>query len=191
MFLKISSKKGSKYANEVNNKRKNGEIIEKFENSLDILYSMLLNIVQLKSGARIGMTVSLNITRDTSRLFTDRINKLHSIIDEYKEVLIEKIIEKIGKFFDIIAPTGLLNPEDFLKSDIALNILKEFINKYNRASSCFTHIPFNIKKLTDLLIFEGDFKNSEIIKDQKFFEAFLKLLILISRPRKGVYDIFS
>ncbi|MFX1500902.1 MAG: hypothetical protein ACFFDH_08060 [Promethearchaeota archaeon] len=191
MFLKISSKNGSKFAKEVSNKRKNGEIIEKFENSLDILYSMLLNIVQLKTGARIGMSVSIDLTRDTSKLFTERINKLHSIIDEFREVLNEKIIEKIGKYFDIIAPTGLLNPEEILKSDIALNILKEFIHKYNRVSSCFTQISLTMKKLIGILNLEGDFKNSEIIKDQKFFEAFLKLLILISRPRKGVYDLFS
>ncbi len=191
MFVKISSKNGSKHTNEEHNTYQNKMLIEKFENSLDILYSMFLNIVQLKTGARIGMTVSLNITRDTSRLFTERINKLHSIIDEYKEVLNEKIIEKIGKYFDIIAPTGVLNREDFLKSDIALNILKEFIHRYNRASSCFTQISLTIKKLTDIINLEGDFKNSEIIKDQKFFEAFLKLLILVSKPQKGVYDLFS
>lgn len=191
MFLKISSKKGSKYANEESNRRKNEIITEKFENSLDILFSMLLNMVQLKTGARIGMSVSMDLTRDTSRLFTERINKLHCIIDEYREVLNEKIIEKIGKCFDIIAPTGLLNPEDFLKSDIALNILKEFIHKYNRASSCFTHISLTTKKLTDILNLEGDFKNPQIIKDQKFFETFLKLMIIISKPRKGIYDLFS
>ncbi|MFW9972015.1 MAG: hypothetical protein ACFFDF_17630, partial [Candidatus Odinarchaeota archaeon] len=167
------------------------EIIKKFEESLEILYSMLLNMVQLKTGARIGMSVSIDLTRDTSRLFTERINKLHNNIDEYQEVLNNKIIEKMGKYFDIIAPTGLWNSEDLLKSDVALYILKEFIHKYNRASSCFAHISLSMKKLTDILILEGDFKNPDIIRDQKFFEAFLKLLILVSKPRKGVYDLFS
>lgn len=191
MFLHISSKKGSKYAKEVSNRHKNGITIEKFENSLDVLYSMLLNMVQLKTGARIGMSVSMDLTRDTSRLFTERINKLHYIVDDHKEILYDKIIERIGKCFETIAPTGLLNPEDFLKSEVALNILKEFIHKYNRVSSCFTHIALTIKKLTDILSLEGDFKNQEIINDQKFLEAFLKLLILISKPQKGVYDLFS
>jgi len=191
LFLKLSSKKGSKYAREVRNRRKNETIVEKFENSLDILFTMLWNIIQLKTGARIGMSVSMDLTRDTSRLFTERINKLHYIVDEHREVLNDKIIEKIGKCFEIIAPIELLNPEDFLKSEIALNILKEFIHKYNRASSCFTHIALTIKKLTDILNLEGDYKNPQIIKDTKYFEAFLKLMIIISRPQKGIYDLFS
>jgi len=175
----------------VSNRRKNEIITEKFENSLDILFSMLLNMGQLKTGARIGMSVSMDLTRETSKLFTDRIDKLHYIIDEHREVLNDKIIEKIGKYFEIIAPTGLLNPEEFLKSEIAINILKEFIHKYNRASSCFSHISLTIKKLTDILNLEGDYKNPQIIKDQKFFEAFLKLMIIISRSQKGIYDLFS
>ena len=103
----------------------------------------------------------------------------------------EKIIEKIGKCFEIIAPTGLLSPEEFLKSEIALNILKEFIHKYNRSLSSFTHITLAIKKLTDILNLEGDYKNPQIIKDKKYLEALLKLMIIISRPRKGIYDVLS
>lgn len=152
---------------------------------------MLLNMVQLKTGARIGMSVSMDLTRDSSKLFIERINKLHYIVDEHRDVLNEKIIGKIGKYFEIIAPTGLLDPGDFLKSEIALNILKEFIHKYNRSSSCFPHISLTIKKLTDILNLEGDYKNPQLIKDQKFFEALLKLMIVISRPRKGIYDLFS
>ncbi len=166
-------------------------ITEKFENSLDILFSMLWNLVQLKAGARVGMSVSMGLTRETSRLFTDRIDKLHYIIDEYREVLNDKIIEKIGKYFEIIAPTELLNPEEFLKSEIALNILKEFIHKYNRSLSSFTHITLAIKKLTDILNLEGDYKNPQIIKDKKYLEVLLKLMIIISRPRKGIYDVLS
>ena len=175
----------------MSNSRKNEIITEKFENSLDILFSMLWNIIQLKTGARVGMSVSMGLTRETSRLFTDRIDKLHYIIDEYREVLNDKIIEKIGKCFEIIAPTGLLSPEEFLKSEIALNILKEFIHKYNRSLSSFTHITLAIKKLTDILNLEGDYKNPQIIKDKKYLEALLKLMIIISRPRKGIYDVLS
>ncbi|MFX1570398.1 MAG: hypothetical protein ACFFCV_18710 [Promethearchaeota archaeon] len=148
-------------------------------------------MVQLKTGARIGMTISIDLTRSTSKLFTERINKLHGIIDEHRKILNDKIIEKIGKYFDIIAPTGFLNPEDFLKSDIALNILKEFIHKYNRTSSCFDQITLTIKKLIDILNLEGNYKNPQLIKDQKFFEALLKLMIIISKPRKGIFDLFS
>ena len=139
MFLKISSKKGSKYAKDVRNRRKNEIILEKFENSLDILFSMLWNIIQLKTGARIVMTVSMDLTRETSRLFTERINIIHHIIDKNRELLNEIIIEKMGKYFNIIVPTGLLSPEEFLKSEIALNILKEFIHKYNRNLNSFTY----------------------------------------------------
>ena len=80
LFLKLSSKKGSNYAKEVRNRRKNEIITEKFDNSLDILFSMLWNIIQLKTGARIGMSVSIDLTRETYRLFTDRIDKLHHIL---------------------------------------------------------------------------------------------------------------
>lgn len=104
MFLKLSSKKGSKYAKEVRNRRKNETIIEKFENSLDILFTMLWNIIQLKTGARIGMSVSMDLTRETSRLFTDRLDKLHHIIDKNREVLSDKIIDKMGKYFEIVLP---------------------------------------------------------------------------------------
>ena len=152
---------------------------------------MLLNMVQLRTGARIGMSVSIDLTRNTSRLFIERINKLHCITDQYKEILNKQIIKKIGKYFDIIAPSELMNPEVLLKSDIALNILKEFIHKYNRASSCLTHISLTMKKLTDILNLEGDYKNPEIIRNQKFLEGFLKLLILVSKPQKGVHDLFS
>lgn len=121
------------------NRRKNEIILEKFENSLDILFSMLWNIIQLKTGARIVMTVSMDLTRETSRLFTERINIIHHIIDKNRELLNEIIIEKMGKYFNIIVPTGLLSPEEFLKSEIALNILKEFIHKYNRNLNSFTY----------------------------------------------------
>ncbi|MFW9880444.1 MAG: hypothetical protein ACFFG0_45830 [Candidatus Thorarchaeota archaeon] len=52
-------------------------------------------------------------------MIINRIDKLQFIIDEYREVLNEKILKKFGKLFYIIAPTRFLNPEDFLKSDIA------------------------------------------------------------------------
>ncbi|MFX1417607.1 MAG: hypothetical protein ACFE9N_01670 [Promethearchaeota archaeon] len=175
----------------MSNRQKNEIIIEKFENSLDILNTMLMNMIQLKTGARIGMSVSIDLTRETSKLFTDRINKLHYILDKHRETLSEKIVEKIGKYFDMVAPSGLLSSEEFLKSDIALNILKEFIHKYNRASSCFTHISLTIKQLTDILNLEGNYKNPQIIKDKKYLEALLKLMIIISKPRKGIYDFFS
>ncbi|MFX1456721.1 MAG: hypothetical protein ACFFDB_15215 [Promethearchaeota archaeon] len=191
MFFELSSKKGSKYAKEVSITRNNKIISEKFENSLDILFTMLCNIIQLKTGARIGMTVSMDLTRETSKLFTVRINKLHHILDEHRDILSEKLVEKIGKYFDIIAPSGLLNPEEFLKSDIALNILKEFIHKYNRASSCFTHISLTIKQLINILTLEGDYKNPQVVQDMKYLEALLKLMILISKPQKGIYDFFS
>jgi len=191
LFLELSSKKGSQYAKEVSNRLKNGIIKEKFENSLDILYTMLWNIMQLKTGARIGMSVSMDLTRETSKLFTERINKLHHILGVHRDILGEILVEKIGKYFDIIAPTGLLDPDEFLKSDLALNILKEFINKYNRASSCFAHISLTIKQLTNILTLEGDYKNPQVIQDKKYLEALLKLMIIISKPQKGIYDFFS
>ncbi|MFX1525574.1 MAG: hypothetical protein ACFFCC_18855 [Promethearchaeota archaeon] len=152
---------------------------------------MLCNMIQLKTGARMGMTVSMDLTRETSKLFTVRINKLHHILDEHRDILTEKLVEKIGKYFDIIAPSGLLDSEEFLKSDIALNILKEFIHKYNRASSCFTHISLTIKQLINILTLEGDYKNPQVVQDMKYLEALLKLMILISKPQKGIYDFFS
>ncbi len=82
MFLELSSKKGSKYAKEVSNREKNEIITEKFENSLDILFTILWNIIQLKTGARIGMSVSMDLTRETSKLFTERINRLHYALSE-------------------------------------------------------------------------------------------------------------
>ncbi|MFW9882729.1 MAG: hypothetical protein ACFFG0_57430 [Candidatus Thorarchaeota archaeon] len=191
LFFELSSKKGSKYATEVSNRQKSEIIVEKFENSLDILNTMLMNMIQLKTGARIGMSVSIDLTRETSKLFTDRINKLHYILDKHREILSEKIVEKIGKYFDMVAPSGLLNPEEFLKSDIALNVLKEFIHKYNRASNCFTQISLTIKQLTDILNLEGNYNDPQIIKDKKYLEALLKLMIIISKPRKGIYDFFS
>ena len=191
MFLKLSSKKGSKYAKEVRKRRKNEIITEKFENSLDILFSMLWNIIQLKTGARIGMSVSMDLTRETSRLFNDRIDKFHHIIDEHREILNEKIIEKMGNYFNIIVPTGLLSPGEFLKSEIALNILKEFIHKYNRNLNSFTYSTSVLKQLTDILNLEGDYKDPQIIRDKKYLEALLKLMIIISRPRKGIYDFLS
>ncbi len=106
-------------------------------------------------------------------------------------MLSEKLVEKIGKYFDLIAPTGLLDPEEFLKSDLALNILKEFLHKYNRASSCFTHISLTVKQLTNILVLEGDFNNPQLMQDKKFLEALLKLMIIISKPQKGIYDFFS
>jgi hypothetical protein len=151
---------------------------------------MLMNMIQLKTGARIGMSVSMKITRETSKLFTERINKLHYILDKHREILSEKIIEKIGKYFDVIAPSGLMSSEEFLRSDLALNVLKEFIHKYNRASSGFTHISLTIKKLTDVLTLEGDYKNPQIIQDKKYLEALLKLIIIIAKPRQGIYDFF-
>ncbi|MFW9876913.1 MAG: hypothetical protein ACFFG0_27785 [Candidatus Thorarchaeota archaeon] len=191
LFFELSSKKGSKFAAEVSNRQKNEIIIEKFENSLDILYAMLMNIIQLKTGSRIGMSVSIDLTRETSKLFTDRINNLHYILDKNRETLSEKIVEKIGKYFDVVAPSELMNPEEFLKSNIALNVLKEFIHKYNRASNCFTQISLTIKQLTDILNLEGEYKNPQVMKDKKYLEALLKLMIIISKPRKGIYDFFS
>ncbi len=166
-------------------------ITEKFENSLDILFSMLWNIIQLKTGARIGMSVSMDLTRETSRLFTERIDIFHHIIDEHRELLNEKIIEKMGKYFNIIVPTGLLSSEEFLKSEIALNILKEFIHKYSRNLNGFTYSTSVLKQLTDILNLEGDYKDPQIIRDKKYLEAFLKLIIIISKPRKGIYDFLS
>ncbi|MFW9882050.1 MAG: hypothetical protein ACFFG0_53990 [Candidatus Thorarchaeota archaeon] len=191
LFFELSSKKGSKFATEVSNRQNFEIIIEKFENSLDILCTMLMNMIQLKTGARIGMSVSIDLTRETSKLFTDRINKLHYIVDTHREILSEKIVEKIGKYFDVFAPSGLLSSEEFLKSDIALNVLKEFIHKYNRASNCFTHISLTIKQLTDILNLEGEYRNPQVMKDKKYLEALLKLMIIISKPRKGIYDFFS
>ena len=191
MFLKLSSKKGSKYAKEVRNRRKNETIIEKFENSLDILFTMLWNIIQLKTGARIGMSVSMDLTRETSRLFTDRLDKLHHIIDKNREVLNDKIIDKMGKYFEIIAPMELLTPKESLKLEFALNILKEFIHKYNRNLNSFTHITIVLKQLTDILDLEGDYKDPQIIRDKRYLEALLQLMIIISRPRKGIYDVLS
>lgn len=133
----------------------------------------------------------MDLTRETSKLFTERINQLHTILDEYREILSEKIIEKMGKYFEVVAPSGLINPHDALKIDMSLNILKEFIHKYNRSSSCFNHIPLAIKKLIAILDLERDYKNPQTMKDTKYFEALLKLMILISRPRKGIYDFFS
>jgi len=191
LFLKLSSKKGSKYAKDVITRRKNEIITEKFEISLDILFSMLWNIIQLKTGARIGMSVSMDLTRETSRLFTERIDIVHHIIDEHRELLNEIIIEKMGKYFNIIVPTGLLSSEEFLKSEIALNILKEFIHKYNRNLNSFTYSTRVLKQLTDNLNLEGDYKDLQIIRDKRYLEAFLKLIIIISRPRKGIYDFLS
>ncbi|MFX1329783.1 MAG: hypothetical protein ACFE91_16765 [Promethearchaeota archaeon] len=196
MFLELSSKKGSRYVKEVNakqddNRRKEKTIIEKYDNSLDILFAMLCNMIKLKTAARIGMSISMDLTRETSKLFIERINKLHFIVDEHQDILSEKIVHKIGKFFDIVAPSDLIDPEEFLKSDIALNILKEFIHKYNRASSCFTHISLSIKQLTNLLNLEGDIKNPQVRQDRKYLEALLKLIIIISKPQKGIYDLFS
>ncbi len=199
----ISSKKGSKYAKEVIDKHKkeknigqvernkNETIIEKFETSLDILFTMFWNLIQLKTGSRIGMTVSMDLTRDTSKLFTERIDKFHRIIDKNRDILNELIIKKMGKYFDIFAPTGLLTSEEFLKSEIALNILKEFTNKYNRSLSSFNRISVVLKQLTDISKLEGDFKDPQMIKDKKFIEALMKLMILISKPPKGIYDFFS
>jgi len=152
---------------------------------------MLWNMIQLKAGARIGMSVSMDLTRETSKLFTERINKLHRILDEQRDILSEKLVEKIGKYFDVIAPSELISPEEFLQSDIALNILKEFIHNYNRASNCFNHISLTIKKLTNVLNLEGDYKDPQIIRDKKYLEALLKLMIIISKPQKGIYDFFS
>jgi hypothetical protein len=152
---------------------------------------MLANMIQLKTGARIGMTVSMDLTRETSKLFTERINKLHTILDEYQNILTDILVEKVGKYFDVIAPSGLIDPEDFLKSDIALNIFKEFMHKYNRASSCFNQISLSIKQLTNILNLEGDYKNPQIMRDKKFLESLLKLMILISKPQKGIHDFFS
>jgi len=191
LFLKLSSKKGSKYAKEVRNRRKNETIIEKFENSLDILFTMLWNIIQLKTGARIGMSVSMDLTRETSRLFTDRLDKLHHIIDKNREVLSDKIIDKMGKYFEIVAPMELLTPKESLKLEFALNILKEFIHKYNRNLNSFTHITIVLKQLTDILDLEGDYKDPQIIRDKRYLEALLQLMIIISRPRKGIYDVLS
>jgi len=191
LFLKLSSKKGSKYAKEVRNRRKNETIIEKFENSLDILFSMLWNIIQLKTGARIGMSISMDLTRETSRLFTDRLDKLHHIIDKNREVLNDKIINKMGKYFEIIAPMELLTPKESLKLEFALNILKEFIHKYNRNLNSFTHITITLKQLNDILNLEGDYKDPQIIRDKRYLEALLQLMIIISRPRKGIYDFLS
>ncbi|MEE9377188.1 MAG: hypothetical protein V3V33_04040 [Candidatus Lokiarchaeia archaeon] len=200
--MELSSKKGSKYAKEVIDKHKKEIyseeernkkeiIIEKFENSLDILYTMFWNLIQLKTGSRIGMSVSMDLTRDTSKLFTERVNKFHNIVDKYREILNERIIDKMGKYFDIFAPTGLLTSEEFLKSEIALNILKEFINKYNRTLSSFNHISVGLKQLTDISKLEGDYKDPQIMKDKKFIEVLLKLMVLISKPPKGIYDFFS
>jgi hypothetical protein len=97
----------------------------------------------------------------------------------------------MGKYFDIFAPTGLLTSEEFLKSEIALNILKEFTNKYNRSLSSFNRISVVLKQLTDISKLEGDFKDPQMIKDKKFIEALMKLMILISKPPKGIYDFFS
>ena len=201
--MELSSKKGSKYAKEVRDKHKKETsireeernkketIIEKFENSLDILFTMFWNLIQLKTGSRIGMSVSMDLTRETSKLFTERIDKFHIIIDNNRGILNEKIIEKMGKYFDIFAPTGLLSPEEFLKSEIALNILKEFIHKYNRNLSSFNLISITLKQLTDISNLEGDYKDLQVMKDKKFLEALLKLMILISKPPKGIYDFFS
>jgi len=189
--MRLSAKKGSKYAKDVRNSHKEVTIIEKFENSLDILFTMFWNLIQLKTGSRIGMSVSMDLTRDTSKLFTERIDKFHKIIDKYRDILNEKIIEKMGKSFDIFAPTGLLTPEEFLKSEIALNILKEFINKYNRTLSSFNHFSVVLKQLTDISKLEGSYKDPQIMKDKKFIEALLKLMILISKPPKGIYDFLS
>lgn len=192
LFSRVSSNEGSESDQENSGDQCDIKITtEKFENSLDILYTMLWNIIQLKTGARIGMTVSMDLTRETSKLFTERINKLHLILSEHRDVLSEILVEKIGKYFDLIAPTGLLDPEEFLKSDIALNILKEFLNKYNRASSCFTHISLTLKQLTNILVLEGDYNNPQVVQDKKFLEALLKLMIIISKPQKGIYDFFS
>jgi hypothetical protein len=152
---------------------------------------MLWNMIQLKTGARVGMTISMDLTRETSKLFIERINKLHYILDKHQEILSDMMVEKIGKYFDVIAPSGFMEPEDFLKSDVALNILKEFIHKYNRASSCFTHISLTIKQLTNILSLEGDYNNPQVIQDKKYLEALVKLMILISKPQKGIYDFFS
>lgn len=198
----LSSKKGSKFAKEVIDKQKKelnidleerekDIIIEKFENSLDILFIMFMNLIQLKTGPRIGMSVSTDLTRDTSKLFTERIDKFHNILDKNREILNDKIIEKTGKYFEIFAPTELLTPDEFLKSDIALNILKEFIHKYNRSLSSFDRISTALKQLTDISKLDGDFKEPQIKKDKKFMEALLKLMILISKPPKGIYDFLS
>ena len=191
MFLKLSSRKGSKYAKELRSKRKEEIIIEKFENSLDILFSMLWNIIQLKTGVRIGISVSMDLTRETSRLFTERIDKFHQIIDKYRTLLNEQIIENMGKYFNIIVPTGLLSSEEFLKSEIALNILKVFIHYYNRNINSFTYSASTLKQLTDILDFDGDYKDPQIIRNNKFLEALLKLIIVISKPRKDIYDFLS
>ncbi len=199
----ISSKKGSKYAKEVTDKhkkekiigpkerKKNETIIEKFETSLDILFTMFWNLIQLKTGSRIGMTVSMDLTRDTSKLFTERIDKFHRIIDKNRDILNELIVEKMGKYFDIFAPSELLTAEEFLKSEVALNILKEFTNKYNRNLSSFNRISVVLKQLTDISKLEGHFKDPQVIKDKKFIEALMKLMILISKPPKGIFDFFS
>ena len=153
----ISSKKGSNHAKEVIDKHKKEKNIqderikietirEKFETSLDILFTMFWNLIQLKTGSRIGMTVSTDLTRDTSQLFIERIDKFHRIIDENRDILNELIIKKMGKYFDIFAPTELLTAEEFLKSEVALNILKEFTNKHNRSLSSFNHISVVLKQ---------------------------------------------
>ena len=69
--------------------------------------------------------------------------------------------------------------------------MKEFTNKYNRSLSSFNRISVVLKQLTDISKLEGDFKDPQIIKDKKFIEALMKLMILISKPPKGIYDSFS
>jgi len=203
--MELSSKKGSKYAKslrnkhkkeiskeqEVRNRHKKEAIIEQFENSLDILFTMFWNIIHLKKGARIGMSVSMDLTRETSKLFVERIEKLHGIIASKREILNDKIIDKIGKYFDVIAPVDLLSSEELLKSEIALNILKEFIHKYNRSLSSYNHIAIALKQLTDILKLEGDYRDPLIVKDMKYLEVLLKLMIILSKPPKGIYDLFS
>ena len=198
----ISSKKGSKNAKEVIDKHKKEKNIqeerikiktirEKFETSLDILFTMFWNLMQLKTGSRIGMTVSMDLTRETSQLFTERIDKFHRVIDQNREILNDLIMKKMSKYFDIFAPTELLTAEEFSKSEIALNILKEFTNKYNRSLSSFNRISVVLKQLTDVSKLEGHFKDPQVIKDKKFIEALMKLMVLISKPPKGIHDFYS
>lgn len=84
-----------------------------------------------------------------------------------------------------------MTPKESLKLEIALYILKEFIHKYNRNLNSFTHIIIALKKLTDILDLEGDYKDPQIIRDKRYLEALLQLMIIISRPRKGIYDVLS
>lgn len=52
LFFELSSKGGSKFATEVNNKQQNEIIVEKFENSLDVLFYNVIKYDSIKNRSK-------------------------------------------------------------------------------------------------------------------------------------------